>query len=46
MRYSNDLRKKVIDLVQNGKQQNEVAMLLNIDKSTVYRWNKRYIAKL
>ncbi len=42
MRYSNDLRKKVIDLVQNGKQQKEVAMLLNIDKSTVYRWNKRY----
>ena len=30
MRYSNDLRKKVIDLVQNGKQQKEVAMLLNL----------------
>jgi transposase len=42
MRYSNDLRKKVVDLVQNGTQQKEVADLLKIDKFTVYRWNKRY----
>jgi len=42
MRYSNDLRAKVIDLIKNGRQQKEVASLLKIDKSTVYRWNKRY----
>ena len=42
MIYSNDLRGKVIDLIKNGRQQKEVASLLKIDKSTVYRWNKRY----
>lgn len=42
MRYSNDLRAKVIDLVKSGKEQKEVAELLDIDKSTVYRWYKRY----
>jgi len=42
MKYSNDLRKKVIDLVQNGEEQKKVAALLRIDKSTVYRWCKRY----
>lgn len=42
MRYSNDLRNKAINLVVNGKEQSEVADLLNIDKSTIYRWYKRY----
>jgi hypothetical protein len=32
MKYSNDLRKKVIDLVQNGEEQKKVAALLRIDK--------------
>ena len=41
-RYSNDLRLKVIDLVKSGRQQKEVAELLKVDKSTVYRWYKRY----
>lgn len=40
--YSSDLRKKVINLLQNDKKQIEIAKLLDIDKSTVYRWNKRY----
>jgi transposase len=40
--YSNDLRDKVIDLLKKGKKQSDVAKLLNIDKSTIYRWNIRY----
>lgn len=39
--YSNDLRKKVINLIKQGKKQKEVAEILSIDKSTIFRWNKR-----
>lgn len=42
MRYSNDLREKAINLLAQGKQQKEVAKLFGIDKSTIYRWNKRH----
>jgi len=42
MRYSNDLRKKAINLLLKGMKQIEVAILLSIDKSTIYRWYKRY----
>lgn len=44
MRYSNDLRKKAIKLLEKRKKQTEVAELLEIDKATIYRWNKRYKA--
>lgn len=40
--YSNDLRKKVIDLIDGGMQQTEVAKMLSINKSTIFRWYKRY----
>jgi transposase len=36
------IRQKVIDLLKKGKKQSDIAKLLNIDKSTIYRWNKRY----
>ena len=39
--YSNDLRKKVINLIKQGKKQTEIAELLSIDKATIFRWNKR-----
>ena len=39
--YSNDLRKKVINLIKQGKKQTEISELLSIDKSTIFRWNKR-----
>ena len=43
MRYSNDLRKKVLDLIINEKKrQKEIANLLKIDKSTIQRWYKKY----
>jgi transposase len=40
--YLNDLSKKVIGLVESGKQQKEAEALLGIDKSTVLRWYKRF----
>lgn len=40
--YSNDLRKKVIDLIKQGKKRLEISELLSIDKSTIYRWYKRF----
>ena len=39
--YSNDLRKKVINLIKQGKKQTEISELLSIDKATIFRWNKR-----
>lgn len=42
MRYSNYLRDRSIILILNGKKQIEVSNLLKIDKSTIYRWYKRY----
>ena len=42
MRYSNDLRRKAIQLILAGKRKNWVANLFNIDNSTIYRWNSRY----
>ncbi len=38
--YSNDLRKKVISLIKKGKKQSHIAKMLDIDKSTIFRWNK------
>jgi isfu1 transposase len=41
--YSNDLRKKVIDLLEiNKKSPKEVSLLLNIHPTTITRWHKRY----
>ncbi len=40
--YSNDLRRKVINLIKQGKKQNEIAELLSINKATIFRWNKRF----
>jgi transposase len=42
MRYSNDMRKKVIELIRSGKKQTEIYKFLNISKSTIIRWYKRY----
>ena len=39
--YSNDLRRKVINLINQGKKQTEISELLSIDKATIFRWNKR-----
>tara|TARA_B100000959_G_C14829251_1_gene561150 strand:+ start:66 stop:452 length:387 start_codon:yes stop_codon:yes gene_type:complete len=41
--YSNDLRKKVIDLLEVSKKSpKEVSLLLNIHSTTITRWRKRY----
>lgn len=40
--YSNDLRKKVIHLIKQGKQRSEISKLLSINRSTIFRWNKRF----
>jgi transposase len=42
MRYSNDLRKKVINLIESGKKQTDICKFLNLSKSTVIRWHNRY----
>jgi transposase len=43
MRYSNDLRNKVIELIKSGKKQTEIVKFLNISRSSVARWHSRYI---
>ena len=40
--YSNDLRNKVISLINKGKKQSHIAKMLDIDKSTIFRWNKSH----
>ncbi len=40
--YSNDLRKKVINLIKQGKRRSEISELLSIDRSTIFRWYKRF----
>jgi transposase len=40
--HSNDLREKVIDLIKQGKHRSEISELLSIDRSTIFRWNKRF----
>ena len=40
--YSQDLRLKAINLINKGKKQVHIAKMLDIDKSTIFRWNKRY----
>lgn len=41
--YSNDLREKVINLLEvNKKSPKEISLLLNIDQTTITRWRKRY----
>jgi putative transposase len=41
MSYSLDLRKKVIDYVENGGNITKAAALFNIGKATIYRWLSR-----
>jgi transposase len=41
--YSNDLRKKVIEaLNQNKYSRNEVSTMFNIDEKTLYNWDQLY----
>lgn len=40
--YSNDLRKKVINLIKQGKKKSEISKLLSINRSTIFRWCKRF----
>jgi transposase len=40
--YSIDLRKKVIQLIKQGKQKSEISKLLSINRSTIFRWYKRF----
>jgi transposase len=41
MSYSLDLRKKVIDYVDNGGSITKAATLFNIGRATIYRWLSR-----
>ena len=41
MSYSLDLRKKVIDYVENGGSITKAAALFNIGRATIYRWLSR-----
>jgi transposase len=43
MRYSNDLRNKVVKLIESGKKQTEIAKFLGISRSSVARWHSKYI---
>jgi transposase len=40
--YSNDLRERVVAIVQDGKSAREAARLLNIGTSTAIRWIGRW----
>jgi transposase len=40
--YSIDLRKKIIDCIESGKSQKELAALFKINPSTISRWWIRY----
>ena len=39
--YSNDLRYKALKMIDDGMQQKEVTKLLSINRSTLFRWQKR-----
>ena len=41
MSYSLDLRKKVIDYVENGGSITKAAALFKIGRATIYRWLSR-----
>jgi putative transposase len=41
MSYSNDLRKKVIDFIENGNSIAEAARVFNITRTTIYRWLRK-----
>jgi transposase len=41
MSYSIDLRKRVIDFVNNGGQKAEAARIYNVGRSTIYTWLQR-----
>ncbi|MDB9416254.1 IS630 transposase-related protein, partial [Microcystis aeruginosa] len=41
MPYSLDLRKKVIDYVENGGSITKAAALFKIGRATIYRWLSR-----
>jgi transposase len=41
MSYSLDLRKKVIDYVDNGGSITKATTLFNIGRATIYRWLSR-----
>ncbi|MBA3752542.1 helix-turn-helix domain-containing protein, partial [Candidatus Dependentiae bacterium] len=36
--YSEDLRKRAVALIEDGKKIEKVAKLLNIARSTLFRW--------
>ena len=38
MAYSTDLRKRVLDFIQNGGKKSEASRRFSVDRSTVYRW--------
>jgi transposase len=40
--YSNDLRARVVSIVQDGESAREAARLLNIGASTAIRWIERF----
>ena len=40
--YSNDLRARVVAIVQDGESAREAARLLNIGASTAIRWIERW----
>ena len=39
--YSLELRKKVLEALSKGYNQNEVSKIFNIGRTTIYRWIKR-----
>jgi len=41
MSYSVDLRKRVIDFVNNGGQKADAARIYNVGRSTIYTWLQR-----
>lgn len=38
MAYSTDLRKRVLDFIENGGRKAEAARRFSVDRSTIYRW--------
>ena len=40
--YSEDLRRRAIDLIENGYSMSKVSRLLNISRPTLYRWRNKF----
>lgn len=38
MRYSSDLRKRVLDFIQAGGSKTEAAQRFNVGRTTIYKW--------